>query len=386
MSTTAQPPVPAPSAPAVSVLARADEGPWARYRIVALVDLGGGELLAAFDGRETGLDVPDPTGLVQRRSLDGGRSWGDFETLRDADREGRQWYCDPAFLRDPRTGRLAMFHTHAKDHGVWNAVAGTDDDDRDVLGSAVGLSDDGGRTWDFRSVTAVANPPELLRTAFPTSGSSIVLRHGPHAGRWLQPYAGWFWKDGQVGDEQVVRSYVLFSDDQGETWQRGEPVGEDMDETTIVELSDGAVLLNSRDHHRRGYRRLAVSRDGGQSWEDRGIDETFVDPGNNAQLARRFPDADSADPRARELLFSNARDRAERRRGTLSHSADDGATWQDVLVFEPGALDYSVVQGLEDGAVGVLWEVESREIRFTRMEAADLDAAITTGKPVVISA
>ena len=102
-----------------------------------------------------------------------------------------------------------------------------------------------------------ATPPELIRTAFPTSGAGIQLRRGPHVGRLLQPYCGWFWADGRPGDQQVVRSYVLFSDDHGRTWQRGEPVGQDMDETTIVELSDGRVLLNSRDHARGGRRDLA---------------------------------------------------------------------------------------------------------------------------------
>ena len=165
---------------------------------------------------------------------------------------------------------------------------------------------------------------------------------------------------------------MLFSDDHGETWQRGEPVGEDMDETTIVELSDGRVLLNSRDHARGGHRRIAVSADGGQSWEDRGIDPQFVDPGNNAQLAARHPEAGQDDPRARELLFSNAWDRFARRRGTLSSSHDDGQTWQEALVFEPGPLDYSVVQALDAGAVGVIWEVEAREIRFARIEAEQL--------------
>src|SRR5690606_10498996 len=143
-------------------------------------------------------------------------------------------------------------------------------------------------------------------------------------------------RDGAAGEGEVVRSYVLFSDDHGETWQRGEPVGEDMDETTIVELSDGRVLLNSRDHARGGHRRIAVSADGGASWEDRGIDEQFVDPGNNAQLAARFPEAPRGDARARELLFSNAHDRFARQRGTLSASLDDGGTWGEVLVFEPG--------------------------------------------------
>lgn len=125
-------PAPVPDAPMPhTVLARAGEGPRPRYRIVGLVHLGDGQLLAAFDGREPGQDVPDPTGLVQRRSLDGGRTWEPFEDLRGADRDGQQWYCDPSYLHDPATGRLFVFHTHAKDRGVWDAVACTDDTDRD---------------------------------------------------------------------------------------------------------------------------------------------------------------------------------------------------------------------------------------------------------------
>lgn len=371
-------PSPGPDLPvltgASTVLARAGEGPWPRYRIVALAHLGGDELLAGFDGRETGQDVPDPTGLLQRRSLDGGLTWGPFETLREADREGRHWYCDPSFVVDGPAGRVHAFHTHAKDRGVWDAVAGTDDGDRDVMGSAVSTSTDGGRTWTHRSVTAVAAPPELIRTAFPTSGTGLRLRRGPHAGRLVQPYAGWFRAvDGHAAGE-VVRSYCLLSDDHGETWWRGEPVGEDMDETTIAELSDGRILLNSRDHARGGHRRIALSEDGGASFRDLGIDEQFVDPGNNAQLARRFPEAEPEEPRARELLFTNSRDPYARRRGTLSRSLDDGGTWEPVGLFEPGDLDYSVLQPLGGGAIGIIWEVEAREIRFTRLEAEDLPA------------
>lgn len=153
-SSSAESSLPLPSDPVDhTVLARAGEGPWPRYRIVALVHLGGGELLAAFDGRETGQDVPDPAGLPQRRSLDRGRTWGALETLRDADRASRVSYCDPSFVHDPASGLLLAFHTRAQERGVWDAVAGTDDADRNVLGSAVGVSEDGGRTWEFRSLT-----------------------------------------------------------------------------------------------------------------------------------------------------------------------------------------------------------------------------------------
>src|SRR5699024_12559195 len=152
----------------------------------------------------------------------------------------------------------------------------------------------------------------------------------------------------------------------GAAGQRGDAVGGDMDETTIVELSDGRVLLTSRDHARGGHRRIAVSADGGQGWEDRGIDPQFVDPGNNAQLAARHPKAGQDDPRARELLFSNAWDRFARRRGTLSSSHDDGQTWQEALVFEPGPLDYSGAQALDAGAVGQTWAVAAPDVRNAR--------------------
>src|SRR5699024_5059505 len=150
--------------------------------------------------------------------------------------------------------------------------------------------------------------------------------------------------------------------------------GEDMDETTMVAPSDGRLLLTSRDRARGGHRRIAASADGGESWQNPGIDVQFLDPGNNAQLASRWPDAGAEDPRARELLFTGAHDRFARIRGTLSASHDDGETWQKVLVFEPGPLDYSVVQALDDGAIGVLWEVEAREIRFARITADQLPA------------
>src|SRR5699024_10796394 len=120
--------------------------------------------------------------------------------------------------------------------------------DRDVLGSVVGTSDDQGRSWTHRSVTAIAASPELVRTAFPTSGAGIQLRRGEHAGRQLQPYCGSFWADGRPGEQQVGRAYVLCTDVHGRTWQRGDSVGRDRDETTSAELSDGRVLLNSRAH------------------------------------------------------------------------------------------------------------------------------------------
>src|SRR5699024_6517994 len=108
--------------------------------------LGEGHLLAAFDGLETGQDVPDPTGLLQRRSLDGGRTWGPFESLRDADREGGHWFCDPSYIHDRLTGAVHVIYSHATDAGVSTAVDVKNYHERDGLGSVVCTSDYQGRS------------------------------------------------------------------------------------------------------------------------------------------------------------------------------------------------------------------------------------------------
>jgi sialidase-1 len=354
------------------VLARAGEGPMPAYRICALTALEDGTVLAAFDGRDSWNDVPDPTGLYLRRSPDGGESWEDIEPLRPADRELRVYSTDPSLLVDRETGTVHVLHTRARDRGFFDALPGTDEADRRILSSAIATSHDAGRSWSFGSLTDVAQPAPT-RGAFATSGAGIQLRGGPHRGRLLQPYCAWHPRpDGQEGE--TVRSFVLFSDDHGATWRRGEPTGEDMDETTIVELSDSRILLSSRDHRKGGHRRRSVSSDGGETWEHLGVDEDIVDPGNNAQLACRFPAADPSDPRSREIWLSSTWDPRERRRGTLHLSRDDGATFEEVLVFAPGACEYSVVTPMPDGGVALLWEVDAREIRFARLSAQELGA------------
>ena len=63
-----------------------------------------------------------------------------------------------------------------------------------------------------------------------------------------------------------IQAYSVYSDDHGATWHKGANVGDRMDENKTVELSDGRVLLNSRDNANQGYRKVAVSTDGGATY------------------------------------------------------------------------------------------------------------------------
>lgn len=81
----------------------------------------------------------------------------------------------------------------------------------------------------------------------------------------------------------------IYSDDHGITWHAGNPVGRMMDENKVVELSDGTLMLNSRDAARSGRRKVAYSHDGGLTWGPVKLVDDLIDPTNNAQIIRAYP-------------------------------------------------------------------------------------------------
>lgn len=349
----------------------AGPGDWGvkNFRIPALAVAPSGDLLLAFDKRPVEGDAPAPNSIWQRRSNDGGRTWGEptvvvagLESTAPGQKLG---YSDPSYVVDTETGTIFCFHVFSKDTGVFDSAYGNDDADRQVLSAAVSVSVDDGRTWELRSMTAVVKP-DSCRATFASSGAGVQLRYGPHAGRLVQQYAGFF----RAADgSEVVSAYSVFSDDHGETWTMGAPVGTQMDENKVAELSDGTLLMNSREHVRTGRRWIARSQDGGATWEDLHRDPSLVDPGNNAQLSRLDPDAPQGSARARMLLFSHA-DHAPstRENGTIEVSTDDGATWTRKRVFQPGACQYSVIIAVGRDEFLLAYEGEDTAITVARLD------------------
>lgn len=314
-------------------------------RIPALAVAPSGDLLLAFDMRPgDGSDSPNPNSLWQRRSRDGGRTWGDPTVIQQghesSEPNSQYGFSDPSYVVDRERGTVFCFSVYSKDAGVLASALGNDDEDRDVISAAVATSHDDGRTWTERLITDVVKPANC-RAMFASSGAGIQLRYGPHAGRLIQQYAGWFVQDD--GSEKVS-AYSVYSDDHGETWTMGEPVGDSMDENKVVELSDGTVMLNSRENTRTGHRWVALSHDGGQTWTDLHRDPHLVDPGNNAQITRAYPDAPEGSAKAKVLLFSHADHLPnDRVNGTIELSEDDGRTWIRKRTFQRGECQYSVI-------------------------------------------
>lgn len=333
-------------------LATAGEGA-PSWRIPALEVLEDGTLVAAYDRRNEGSgDLPGDLDLMVRRSHDGGRTWTEPQAVVDYD--GGVGAGDPSLLLDRETGRLFMFHAHGPAGvGFGNSSDGNANDSDTILHTDYSYSDDGGATWRTRRITEDVKDPAWFGI-FASSGTGIQLSDG----RLVQQYA--------YDSGEGVYAVSVYSDDHGETWQAGEPVGPGMDENKTVELSDGRVMLNSRTPQ-GPYRLVAYSEDGGRTYGDPVPDHDLVDPTNNGAIVRYDPDAAAGTPEGDALLFTNTAHATSRQNLTVRMSCDNGQTWPVSKVIEEGASAYSTIVALGDGEFGVLYERGNVEhITFAR--------------------
>ncbi|MHB9054906.1 MAG: exo-alpha-sialidase [Paludibacteraceae bacterium] len=153
-------------------------------------------------------------------------------------------------------------------------------------------SKDNGKTWVKEEI--VRNPD--INGWLPIiSGceEGITLRHGKHKGRLLAPARVLI--DYNASNDSLLPyhySSAIYSDDRGKTWFTSKPYPvSGTGEAALVELSDGTIYYNSRNHNRPGNRDIAFSYDGGETWEDEYIDPVLPDGppnvyGNKAGLVR----------------------------------------------------------------------------------------------------
>lgn len=233
-----------------------DEGS-KQYRIPALVVTKDGALLAVADKRINNInDLPGKIDVVARRSTDGGLTWGPHIMIAEHDSIGG--YGDPAVVVDRKSGEIIVISTHG--NGLWQTTPGH---------ISVSRSTDNGLTWQ----PAVDINPQILTTdslgkqpikccsAFATSGRALQLKNGRIIFALITRQPG-------VENFPV---YAIYSDDKGRTWHVSKnPATLDGDESKIVELADGTLLMSIRNRwgsgRHNGKRIFATSRDHGKTW------------------------------------------------------------------------------------------------------------------------
>ena len=313
------------------------------WRIPALCTLNDGTLLAVNDRRKYNEgDLPQDIDIVCRRSTDGGRTWSPPSTI-VAGTGYKQGYGDPAVVVCPN-GDVVL--TFVGGNGLFASTAD------DPIRTYVCRSTDGGTTWsppvDITSTlwgSQAANPAcRPYRGSFCASGNGLCLRRGPHQGRLL------FVAAMRRNDAWALDNFVLYSDDNGHSWQVSEKAFEGGDEAKLVELVDGGVLMSVRQNGARGH---TVSTDGGITWSPQGTWPEMTTNACNGDLLRLCATDQGA---MQNVLLHSIPNSMQRENVSVFVSYDEGRTWQDPVVLCHGPSVYSSLTLQHDGTIGCFVE------------------------------
>jgi sialidase-1 len=239
-------------------------------------------------------------------------------------------------------------------------------------------STDDGRTWSKPvEITAAFEP---FRKHYPWQVIATGPGHGIQlrSGRLVVPI--WL-AYGKVGDHAPSASATIYSDDHGRTWRAGElavPNEGDFgnpNETMITELSDGRVMLVSRNVSKPNRKLITTSPDGAIGWSKPQFHQQLWEPICMASIV-----AHPSSPGT--LLFSNPHslnlnnDGSEKPTSggtrlnlSIKMSRDDGETWPINKTLEAGKSAYSDLAVLADGTVLCLYEEDNR-MRVARFNLA----------------
>jgi sialidase-1 len=303
------------------------------YRIPSLLVSGKGTLLAFCEGRKKSRSDTGDIDLLLRRSFDGGKTWQMTQRVWDDGANTCGNAC-PIVERSSGTIWLLMTHNLGQDTEA-SIVEGKSQGTRTVWAAK---SSDEGATW--------SKPVEITRgvkrpdwTWYATGpGIGIQLK----SGRLVIPC------DNKVAVSKARQSHVIYSDDRGETWKLGGVVGPNCNESQVVELSDGSLLLNMRSYQANNRRMVATSRDGGLTWSKPAEDEALVEPVCQASILRVSGEKSC-------IVFSNPAS-TKREKMTVRVSYNEGKTWPVARVLHAGPAAYSCLAALPDGAVACLYE------------------------------
>lgn len=319
------------------------EADYNSYRIPGLTITHKGTILAFAEGRKDTHKDHGDINLVLKRSEDGGRTWGDMIVVRD---DGLNCCSSPTsvVLDSGRILLLSTWKTSAEPFHYFD------------IHWFIQYSDDDGLTWsEPRQIQdGIVEPEWIMACVGP--GHAIQLQNGPHKGRVI---ASCYHKWEREGDKLWQgRSFFIYSDDRGETWQRGAFVQDGGNECMSVELSNGDIMLNMREFKRwlddsniNYHRYVAVSADGGETVGPIAYDWNLPSAVCEGSIIRYKHGHEHDD----WLLFMGPT-ATTREALQVKLSRDCGQSWEPIYDGVRTYEAYSDMVELPDGSVALLYE------------------------------
>jgi sialidase-1 len=321
-----------------------------RYRIPSLIVTKQGTLLAFCEGRTSG-DSGDIDTLV-RRSEDCGTTWSKPELVWS---DGSNTFGNPCPVVDQSTGRIYLLST-------WNL--GTDNESeiiafksKDVRHPYVCYSDDDGKSWS--EPVCISDSARLDDWGWYATGPGIgiQIKRGKYAGRLVIPANHSYTETRENvfrrNDNYGYGSHVIYSDNHGKTWQISESIRPGCNESQVVKLSDGSLMINMRSYNAKQCRAVSISKDGGEHWSEITHDPALIEPVCQASMITY---SSSSNDNNIWVLFSNPADKKSRIRMTVRLSYDDGETWPVSKILHEGPAAYSCLAVLPSGEIACFYE------------------------------
>lgn len=315
------------------------------FRIPGIIRTASGALIACFDARyhHEG-DLCADIDVATVRSTDGGQSWTMPEVSMDAGPGAANGCGDPCILQD-KSGRIWMQSLVCHFSGgasLWTSQTGFDKDKTGQWGMV--YSDDDGKTWckDYVNPTRQIKKAEWT-TILAGPGNGIVTKNGTIV------FPAQIWD--RAANPRCM-STICYSTDGGKNWVYGTGVPHSTSECQVVELADGAIMINCRNEARQGNRIVYVTRDLGKTWQPHATNnKSLSEPTCQGSIIS----VDSA-KHGRLLLFSNPRING-RSNMTVRVSRDDGNTWNTGLLYDSRrCMGYSCQAMVDDQNLGVIYE------------------------------
>ena len=403
------------------------------YRIPSVITTKRGTIVACADERFfSAADFPNRIDKVVRRSEDNGRTWQEqivaVEEAGESKNHG-SLAIDPALLYDEEQDKIYLLWSHTPTNiGIINAKRGTGFDAAGnkivTVGGKKGYVDGAGKIYAGKDLTAytadekgdvyeggkkignmyIKNCPVCEYETFflficessddgltwskpvclnsqvkapwmsflgTCPGIGIKLKHGKYAGRLVFPV--YFNSQGMfIVPVLSLSACVIYSDDNGKTWQRGKSPNDgrkkhgiklssrfvadwnNITESQVIELPDGTLRMFMRNHSLKRLVAMAESTDGGVSWHNYRHNEFLPQPICQVSVL-------NAQYGGREVtLVCNAADKQRRENGMVRLSYDYGETFVSSMpVKEEGADNgfvYSCMTQAKNGDIVLLYE------------------------------
>ncbi|MDQ6422142.1 sialidase domain-containing protein [Paenibacillus sp. LHD-117] len=418
----------------------------AAYRIPSLIYTKKGTLIAGIDKRiNHGGDSPANIDIMVRRSLDNGDTWQEGILVNDY--PGAASNIDQALLQDEETGRIFSlvlgfpegigFPQSVKGSGykvidgkhyrilrnaaneeftirengnVYNSAgvqtAYRVDELRNLYNNGVKTgniylsnsplkpimtsylelwhSDDDGVTWEGPVDLNPGLKEDWMAFLGAGPGNGIQIKEGPNAGRLVFPV--YF-----TNENRSQNSAVIYSDDNGATWHRGESpnegrivggvtmnertsTGNELTEAQVVELPGGQLKMFSRNYS--GFAQISTSFDGGETWDAEVVTERDLIAAYCQMTAIRYNGKiDGKDA----VIFASPGSSSSRINGTVkvglierdgTHANGEPKyrfDWKYSQLVKEGHYAYSSLSNLANGEIGLFYEgTGSAEMSFIK--------------------